>query len=133
MQLPATVVQALNFKPAYKLVTMLKLLYWISINGVLDAKLGSEAGSSIAQQGGSTMFKDFGRRLQRDLQKAVAARQPPGGRPVDVRVAGAQRFGVWFGGSVLGMMPHFGSMCCSRAEYQERGFRASVASNDGAA
>ncbi|EIE27630.1 actin-related protein 3 [Coccomyxa subellipsoidea C-169] len=88
---------------------------------------------NIVLSGGSTMFKDFGRRLQRDLQKAVAARQPLGGRPVDVRVAGAQRFGVWFGGSVLGMMPHFGSMCCSRAEYQERGFRASVANNDGAA
>ena len=79
------------------------------------------------------MFKDFGRRLQRDLQKAVAARQPQGGCPVEVRVAAAQRFGVWFGGSVLGMMPQFADMCCSRAEYQERGFRSSVACNDGAA
>ncbi len=36
-------------------------------------------------QGGSTMFKDFGRRLQRDVQRAVDARQPPGGNaPVEV-------------------------------------------------
>ncbi|BDA48561.1 Actin-related protein 3 [Coccomyxa sp. Obi] len=86
---------------------------------------------NIVLSGGSTMFKYFGRRLQHDLQKIVAARQPRGGSPVEVRVAGAQHFGVWFGGSVLGMMPQFGSMCCSRAEYQERGFRSSVVANDG--
>ena len=28
-----------------------------------------------AVQGGSTMFKDFGRRVQRDIQRAVSARQ----------------------------------------------------------
>lgn len=43
-----------------------------------------------------------------------------------------QRYGVWFGGSVLGMMPEFPAMCCSRAEYEERGcFRSSVVSESG--
>lgn len=77
------------------------------------------------------MFKDFGRRLQRDVQKAAAARQPPGATPLEVRVAAPQRFGVWLGGSVLGMTPQFDSMCCSRAEYQESGFRSSVVCEDG--
>ena len=31
------------------------------------------------------MFKNFGRRLQHDLQKIVATRQPPGGSPVEVQ------------------------------------------------
>jgi actin-related protein 3 len=74
------------------------------------------------------MFKDFARRLQRDVQRAVDARQLPGAGPVEVHVAShpMQRYGVWFGASVLGMMPEFASMCCSRSEYEERGFRSSV-------
>ena len=32
-----------------------------------------------------------------------------------------QRYAVWFGGSVLGMMPEFASLCKTRAEYEECG------------
>ncbi len=45
-----------------------------------------------AEQGGSTMFKNFGRRLQHDLQKIVATRQPPGGSLVEVQESYALLF-----------------------------------------
>ncbi|MBA0607561.1 hypothetical protein Godav_019840 [Gossypium davidsonii] len=73
---------------------------------------------NIVLSGGSTMFKDFHRRLQRDLKKIVDARVQAatahhGGdikaKPVEVHVVShpIQRFAVWFGGSVLASTPEF--------------------------
>ncbi|XP_014383710.1 PREDICTED: actin-related protein 3B isoform X2 [Myotis brandtii] len=67
---------------------------------------------NVVLSGGSTMFRDFGRRLQRDLKRVVDARlrlsqELSGGRikprPVEVQVIThhMQRFAVWFGGSML--------------------------------
>ncbi|XP_017710220.1 PREDICTED: actin-related protein 3-like [Rhinopithecus bieti] len=67
---------------------------------------------NIVLSGGSTMFRDFGRRLQRDLKRTVDARlklseELSGGRlkpkPIDVQVIThhMQRYAVWFGGSML--------------------------------
>ncbi|XP_039204578.1 actin-related protein 3B isoform X3 [Crotalus tigris] len=67
---------------------------------------------NVVLSGGSTMFRDFGRRLQRDLKRAVDARlkiseELSGGRikpkPVEVQVIShhMQRYAVWFGGSML--------------------------------
>lgn len=70
---------------------------------------------NIVLSGGTTMFKDFGRRLQRDIKKLVDRRMeinmqrlaglahqtvPP---PIDVNVIShpMQRYAVWFGGSML--------------------------------
>lgn len=67
---------------------------------------------NIVLSGGSTMFKDFGKRLQRDIKRAVDYRikrseELSQGRikskAVDVKVIShhMQRFAVWFGGSML--------------------------------
>lgn len=67
---------------------------------------------NVVLSGGSTMFRDFGRRLQRDLKRVVDARlklseELSGGRikpkPVEVQVIThhMQRYAVWFGGSML--------------------------------
>ena len=42
---------------------------------------------------------------------------------MEVRVAShaMQRYAVWFGGSVLGTMPQFETLCKTRAEYEEYG------------
>jgi actin-related protein 3 len=67
---------------------------------------------NIALSGGSTMYKDFGKRLQRDIKKIVDARmsaseESSGGqlkaKEVDVNVIShkKQRFAVWYGGSLL--------------------------------
>ncbi|KAL9420793.1 hypothetical protein AB3S75_038380 [Citrus x aurantiifolia] len=87
---------------------------------------------NIVLSGGSTMFKDFHRRLQRDLKKIVDARVLAsdarlGGevkaQPVEVNVVShaIQRYAVWFGGSVLASTPEFFAACHTKAEYEEYG------------
>ena len=78
------------------------------------------------------MFKNFGRRLQRDVQNLADERiersfQLSGGKlkaqPIDVNVIShpMQRFAVWFGGSMLGATPEFYKVCHTKAEYDEVG------------
>merc|ERR1711982_216059 len=73
---------------------------------------------NIVLSGGSTMFRDFGRRLQRDVKRAVDNRikvseQLSGGRikakalEVNVITHHMQRYAVWFGGSMLASTPEF--------------------------
>ncbi|KAK6791513.1 hypothetical protein RDI58_010594 [Solanum bulbocastanum] len=87
---------------------------------------------NIVLSGGSTMFKDFHRRLQRDLKKIVddrilASDARLGGnvqaQPVEVNVVSnpIQRYAVWFGGSVLASTPEFFAACHTKAEYEEYG------------
>ncbi|CAA3029650.1 actin-related 3 [Olea europaea subsp. europaea] len=78
------------------------------------------------------MFKDFNRRLQRDLKKIVDARFQSSdvrirgevkAQPVEVNVLShpIQRYAVWFGGSVLASTPEFFKACHTKAEYEEYG------------
>lgn len=87
---------------------------------------------NIVLSGGSTMFKDFGRRLQRDIKRAVDLRQDisermSGGKikatPVDVKVIShsMQRYAVWFGGSMLSSTAEFYKVCHKKADYDEKG------------
>jgi actin-related protein 3 len=87
---------------------------------------------NIVLSGGSTMFRDFGRRVQRDLKRVVDARlrlseQLSGGRikpkPIDVAVIthSMQRYAVWFGGSMLASTPEFYQVSHTKAQYDEYG------------
>lgn len=88
--------------------------------------------SNIVLSGGSTMFKDFGKRVQRDVrrlcdvrfdqQKAIAKIEI---KPTKVKVIShnMQRFAVWFGGSMLASTPEFYRVCHTKAEYDEQGPR----------
>jgi len=87
---------------------------------------------NIVLSGGSTMFKDFGRRLQRDVKKMVKKRQKrseelTGGKlkaqPLEVKVIShsMQRYAVWFGGSVLASTPDFYNVCHTKDQYDEYG------------
>ncbi|XP_066092837.1 actin-related protein 3B isoform X3 [Saccopteryx bilineata] len=87
---------------------------------------------NVVLSGGSTMFRDFGRRLQRDLKRVVDARlrlseELSGGRikprPVEVQVIThhMQRYAVWFGGSMLASTPEFFQVCHSKKDYEECG------------
>lgn len=88
---------------------------------------------NIVLSGGSTMFKDFHRRLQRDIKKIVDARVLASdaarvqgdmkAQPVEVNVVShpIQRYAVWFGGSVLASTPEFFTACHTKAEYEECG------------
>jgi actin-related protein 3 len=80
---------------------------------------------NIVLSGGSTLYKDFGRRLQRDIKhlvddriKASEARSGgarSGGLEVQVISHKRQRHGPWFGGSLLGQTPEFRSYCHTKA------------------
>ncbi|CAI4218114.1 unnamed protein product [Parascedosporium putredinis] len=81
---------------------------------------------NIVLSGGSTLYKDFGRRLQRDIKHLVDARirasevrsggAKSGGLEVQVITHKRQRHGPWFGGSLLGQTPEFRSYCHTKAE-----------------
>jgi len=92
---------------------------------------------NIVLSGGSTMFKDFGKRLQRDIKKRVDTRTKESvelasntvadvrSTAVDVNVIShhMQRYAVWFGGSMLGVTPEFYRVCHTKAQYEEEGAR----------
>jgi len=78
------------------------------------------------------MFRDFGKRLQRDVKRAVDYRikrseELSGGQikavPLQVNVIthSMQRYAVWFGGSMLASTPEFYKACHSKEDYDEKG------------
>jgi len=86
---------------------------------------------NVSLSGGSTIFKDFSRRLQRDIKRIVKKRVAENERinktkisnEVEVKVIAhkMQRFAVWFGGSILGEQPQFYEMAHTKAKYEEYG------------
>mmetsp|Transcript_1804 Transcript_1804/g.2459 ORF Transcript_1804/g.2459 Transcript_1804/m.2459 type:complete len:418 (-) Transcript_1804:208-1461(-) len=92
---------------------------------------------NIVLSGGSTMFKDFGRRLQRDIKKRVDVRMKESvdiasstvadvkSTAVDVNVIShpMQRYAVWCGGSMLGVSQEFYRVCHTKKQYDEEGPR----------
>jgi actin-related protein 3 len=87
---------------------------------------------NIVLSGGSTMFKDFGKRLERDIKRSVDFRikrseELSGGKikavPLDVKVIShhMQRYAVWFGGSMLASTPEFYNVCHTKQQYDEIG------------
>ncbi|EFJ49440.1 actin-related protein Arp3 [Volvox carteri f. nagariensis] len=87
---------------------------------------------NVVLSGGSTMFKNFGRRLAADLTAATSRRLQPGATApprvatlvaidINVRSHAMQRYAVWFGGSLVACDPGFGAVCHTREQYQEHG------------
>ncbi|KAK8440288.1 hypothetical protein B9J08_03387 [Candidozyma auris] len=85
---------------------------------------------NIVLSGGSTMFKDFGRRLQRDIKALVNERIELSEKLSGVKSTGVdvqvishkrQRNAVWFGGSLLAQTAEFKSYCYTKQDYDEYG------------
>lgn len=84
---------------------------------------------NIVLSGGSTMYKDFGRRLNRDIKRMVDTRIAHSSnnqivaKQIEVNVVShkKQRYAVWFGGSLLADTPEFLSYCHTKAQYDEHG------------
>jgi len=85
--------------------------------------------SNIVLSGGSTLFKDFDRRVEKQLQKRVDARldkystitfKP---KPIKVNVTNnlVQKHSVWLGGSTFAQEPYFEKIVHTREEYMEKG------------
>ncbi len=92
---------------------------------------------NIVLSGGSTMFRNFHKRLQSDLKDRVDARveanmaklraRPAAAAAPDIKVKVVshemQRYAVWFGGSMLASTPEFFRSCHTKAQYMEEGPR----------
>jgi len=87
---------------------------------------------NIVLSGGSTMFKDFHHRLQRDVKRFTEhrikrteelsqGRIKPGAIEVKVVSYKYQRYAVWYGGSVLTELPPFFQHCHTKKDYEEKG------------
>jgi actin-related protein 3 len=84
----------------------------------------------ITLSGGSTMFKHFTRRIERDIKRRVKDRanrtyQRTGhkAKKIEVKVISHhfQRFAVWFGGSIMAAQPAFLPSFHTRERYNEIG------------
>ena len=86
------------------------------------------------------MFKDFGRRLKRDLKKKFKGRcdanieilksrgitnEAAFPKPLEPNVIShqMQRYAVWFGGSIISSGQNFQNLCKTKAQYEEEGPR----------
>ncbi|MES1914574.1 MAG: hypothetical protein MHM6MM_006629 [Cercozoa sp. M6MM] len=94
----------------------------------IDTRRGLYA--NIVLSGGSTMYKDFGRRLERDIKRfckdRFSKRQAMSKialteTKVKVITHPFQRFAVWFGASMLAGLPTFSELCHTKAQYEEIG------------
>jgi len=99
-------------------------------NSPIDTRRGLY--KNIVLSGGSTMFKDFAKRLQRDVKRVVDYRVKQSeilsqgriqAKPIDVNVIShrMQRYAVWFGGSMLASTNEFYSVCHTKKDYDEYG------------
>jgi len=87
----------------------------------------------ITLSGGTTMFKHFVKRLERDIRRKCKSRYDFTKskypdleiKPIECNVVTHpfQRFAVWFGGSMLASQPEFLSFFHTKAEYAEQGPR----------
>lgn len=85
----------------------------------------------ISLSGGSTMYKYFPKRLERDIRRIVEEREDfvqrkyPGLEINKIKVKVIthhfQRFAVWCGGSLLASLPEFLDSFHTKAEYAEKG------------
>lgn len=80
---------------------------------------------NIVLSGGTTMFKDLSKRIQRDLKIITDERLKEGGGTsfikVNVVAHENQKYAVWNGGSLLASMDQFSSFCHSKKDYEEYG------------
>eukprot|EP00992_Anisonema_acinus_P000159 TRINITY_DN10060_c3_g2_i1.p1 TRINITY_DN10060_c3_g2~~TRINITY_DN10060_c3_g2_i1.p1 ORF type:complete len:437 (-),score=147.46 TRINITY_DN10060_c3_g2_i1:113-1369(-) len=87
---------------------------------------------NIVLSGGSTMFQNFGKRLQRDVKRIVDARMEENFKSarsgttrsvMDVNVVSppVQQYAVWFGGSWLGDTAEFHKVVKTKEMYDEYG------------
>ena len=86
---------------------------------------------NVVLSGGSTMFRDFDKRLQRDMRTIVEERlaytssleaiNKTAAPLVNVLAHRNQRYAVWSGGSLFASMEQFPAFCHSKADYDEHG------------
>lgn len=87
-----------------------------------DPSLHKELYENIIVSGGSTMFKGFTERMEKEMKMLASST----GRASYVKVIEAPKreYSAWLGGSILSSNPAFDAMCLTREEYDEEGWRS---------
>lgn len=81
-----------------------------------DIDIRSDLYTNVVLSGGSTMFKNYEVRLEKELQELV-----PAGKKVKISAPEDRKYSVFVGGSILSSLPTFDSMWITREEYGEVG------------
>jgi actin-related protein 3 len=86
----------------------------------------TELYSNIVLSGGSTLFKNFDKKLEQEIRRRVNLRYSDMGIPdnapeVKVLQNFVQKSAVWFGGSMLSGRENFNSIVSTKAQYEEYG------------
>jgi hypothetical protein len=81
-----------------------------------DIDIRSDLYSNVVLSGGSTMFKNYEERLQKELQDLV-----PVGKSVKISAPDDRKYSVFVGGSILSSLPTFESMWITNEEFLEVG------------
>lgn len=107
----------LLFKPelgGFELEGIHKLIY----NSIFkcDVDIRSDLYGNVVLSGGSTMFKNYETRLEKELQDLV-----PSGKKVKISAPEDRKYCVFVGGSILSSLPTFDSMWITPQEYAEAG------------
>ncbi len=132
------------FNPEIYSADFTKPLPQVVDESILQCPVDTRRGlyKNIVLSGGSTMFRNFNKRLQQDLKDRVDARvaanmakvsaragagAAAANQPQDIKVKvvahDMQRYAVWFGGSMLASTPEFFRVCHTKAQYMEEGPR----------
>lgn len=122
------------FDASYK-TPLSKLVDEVVQSTEIDSRRGLY--KNIVLSGGSTLFRDFHRRLERDIKRIVTDRidnnmkslkrtgieQKKPTVEVNVLSHPMQKYAVWFGGSILSTSPNFFKVCHTKEQYDEEGPR----------
>jgi actin-related protein len=81
-----------------------------------DINIRKDLYSNIVLSGGTTMIKDFDKKLEHELQSIITNK-------IDVKIVAPRerKYSVWIGGSILAALPSFESAWIYNREYQEAG------------
>ena len=79
--------------------------------------------NNVILSGGTTLFKDFDKRLQRDLNHILKNEHNNQKAKARVITHSKQKYAVWFGASILAKVPEFPSNVHTKAKYEEVGPR----------
>ncbi|KAF6831889.1 actin, partial [Colletotrichum musicola] len=82
-----------------------------------DAALREALYGNVLLAGGNTLIPGFGERLKKGLE----GRDSTAKKTVNIISPRKRMYSAWAGGSILSELSTFGSMCISRAEYDESG------------
>jgi len=81
-----------------------------------DIDIRKDLYKNTVLSGGTTMFKDIDRRLEKEM-KALA----PNGNDIKIIAPPERKYSVWIGGSILASLSTFEEMWVTKGEYDESG------------